>query len=155
MVEEIKVPFFHDEEDDEPERQIPKYAPGEERHNLGGMIDKFFELKERIEEIDKGKKVLQAEQDQIEYKIIGIMEAEDLDKASCTRGTVTLKQKSMPQVRDLVEFIRWVYADIPNRIGFLHKRVKEAAVNEMLAAQGVLPPGIDTYIKPVLNKRKK
>ena len=125
------------------------------KEKLGSMVTSWFIIKDEREELKRRDKELIKQQDDLEEKIIEIMDSEDLNRVDSEKGSVTLQIKSMPRVVDFSKFMDWVTADLQNRIGFLHRRVKDTAVNEMLENIGALPDGIDTYLKPRLNKRKK
>jgi 23S rRNA A1618 N6-methylase RlmF len=117
------------------------------------LVANWFKLKARVDDSEATTKELKKSADYLEDMIVQKMEEQELDKVSTKLGSVTLKQKSMPSVKDIVSFIKWVSEDVDNRVGFIQKRVNEAAINEMLENEGMLPPGVDTYIKPKLNKR--
>jgi hypothetical protein len=121
---------------------------------IGSTVVEWFKLKTQVDELSTQKTVLSTEMEILEYKIIEQMEAAEVEKISTTFGSVTLSQKSMPSAKDFFAFMTWIGEDLDNRIGFMQKRISDVAVNEYLQENGFLPPGIDTYIKPKLTKRK-
>jgi hypothetical protein len=119
------------------------------------MLTEWFELKRLREELKVHDDMMRLQQEQLEEIVITIMETENLVRADCDRGSVTLKVKSMPRIIDFEAFTKWVMADLSARLGFLYRKVKETAVNEMLEETGSMPDGIDTFLKTKLNKRVK
>ena len=126
-----------------------------DKSNIGGMLTEWFELKGTREELKRHDDMLRLRQEDLEVAVIELMEAEDLVRADCEKGSVTLKVKSMPRIVDFEAFAHWVAEDLTARLGFLYRQVKETAVNEMLEETGSLPNGVDTYLKTRLNKRSK
>lgn len=126
-----------------------------DKSNIGGMLTEWFELKGTREELKRHDDMLRLRQEDLEVAVIELMESEDLVRADCEKGSVTLKVKSMPRIVDFEAFAAWVAEDLTARLGFLYRQVKETAVNEMLEASGELPNGVDTYLKTRLNKRSK
>jgi len=122
--------------------------------SLGQYVAKWFELKSERDEYKKIDKNLAAEQDQIEEYLIKRMEEENIETIKSSEGTISLKYKSYPNIIDFNSFVNWVKEDLDNRIGFLYKQAKEQAVSELFLETGLLPDGIDVYVKPKLSKRK-
>jgi hypothetical protein len=122
---------------------------------IGELTARWFELKKVIDEVDTALKQIKNIQSAIEPEIIAEMEAMDIDKLSSKFGTMSLSTKMYATAKDFNAFMHWVSEDLDDRIGFVTKKIADVAVNEMFQESGELPPGVDTYIKTTLSKRKK
>lgn len=119
---------------------------------LNEMIEKFFELQTRKKEISDFLKETESQIELIEKDIISAMENAGIDQARCSAGSVTVKTEIYPSVRDKELFVIWCVNN--NAFEFLQSRVNAAPYRERLALGQELPPGIETYEKQTLLRRK-
>lgn len=123
-----------------------------EELTLGQKLEIAFDKRFEIEAIEAKVKEMKQDYEQLQMEILNEMSEKDLDQIKCARGTATLKVEPYPNIKDANEFFNWV-ADT-RRFEFVEKRCSRAAVKDMLATEGVLPPGIDTFMKSTLSMRK-
>lgn len=123
--------------------------------SLGELVDKLFAIKKDMDKLKDAKSKITNIHDSLEAKIVEKMLKEDLPTISTKSGSFSVTPKSMPSVEDFYSLVKWIAEDIDNRIGFINKKVNEKAVNEMLEEQGLLPPGVKTYIKDKITTRSK
>lgn len=120
---------------------------------LGQKLDAAFDLKFQIDELESKVKDLKNDYNAVQMEILNEMQDKDLAKIECTYGSATFKTEPFPNIKDHMSFFEWV-ADT-RRFEFLEKRCSRSAVKEMLTSEGILPPGIDAFLKATLSIRKK
>lgn len=120
---------------------------------LGQKLDSAFELKFQIDALENQVKDLKDSYNVLQMEILNEMADKDLDKIECGLGSATLKVEPYPNIKDHEQFFEWVAEN--KRFEFLEKRCSRSAVKDMLANEGMVPPGIDTFMKQTLSIRKK
>lgn len=120
---------------------------------LGQKLDAAFDLKFRIEDLERQAKELKADYDVVKIEILNEMQDKDLEKIECAYGSATFKSEPYPNIKDHMAFFEWVAET--RRFEFLEKRCSRSAVKDMLTNEGSLPTGIDVFMKADLTIRKK
>ena len=120
---------------------------------LGQKLDAAFDLKFRIEDLERQAKELKADYDVVKIEILNEMQDKDLEKIECAYGSATFKSEPYPNIKDHMAFFEWVAET--RRFEFLEKRCSRSAVKDMLTNEGSLPTGIDIFMKADLTIRKK
>lgn len=123
------------------------------RKKIGSEIDRLFLLREQKRQLQEQITEINKEYEGIEAELISIMELEQLEKASGTHATATIKIDSYPSVDDLELFTRFVVEN--ERWDMLRKQANAGPIREMLEQQNMLPPGISVYEKAKCLLRKK
>ena len=118
---------------------------------LGNLATSFFTCKEDIRKLDNQKKEINKNVEKLTKEIDGLMENHDMESFKCPAGSLSRKIAVYPSIVDFTIFFNWVAKT--GSTEFIQKRVNAAPVREMLVEQGLVPPGLDTYEKAVLNAR--
>lgn len=121
--------------------------------NIESRIDKLFELRELIKDLNDQKSALQSDYDNEEYRLIEDMEAAGLSRGGTDRGTVSIKVDAYPQVSDMEAFVDWAATN--GRADMIQKRVSSAVFREFVENTNEMPDGVDTYEKTVVSLRRK
>lgn len=117
------------------------------------LSSKLMILKNSKTEINEQLKLINGEISVIEEELIGIMEEQEIEKFTTDDGTFSLKTSMYAGIEDMKSFIDWIQKT--ENIGFIQKRASNKSIEEYFEETGILPPGINTYMKTSISTRKK
>lgn len=117
------------------------------------LSSKLMILKNSKTEINEQLKLINGEISVIEEELIGIMEEQEIKKFTTDDGTFSLKTSMYAGIEDMKSFIDWIQKT--ENIGFIQKRASNKSIEEYFEETGILPPGINTYMKTSISTRKK
>jgi hypothetical protein len=121
---------------------------------LGTMIDKLAELNGQKTGLTSQLNDLNAEIEDLEFRIRDTMNAIGIDKASGSTINVAPKTEDYPTFEDSETFLNW--AQETGNLHMLQKRLSAPAVREYLSLhEGELPPGLTTFEKFTLSVTKR
>ena len=113
--------------------------------NITTLVSKYIaarDLKARIVADHKKKlEPLDAAMDKTEAAILDFFSKHGMESARCEAGTAYKSSKSSATVVDMDAFLEFVRQN--DAWHFLERRVSKAAVDEMVAAERNLPPGVN------------
>jgi hypothetical protein len=110
-------------------------------------------LKNTKTEINEQLKGINSQIKDVEEELMLIMEEQEIEKFSTEDGTFSLRTSMYAGIEDMKSFIDWIQKT--ENIGFIQKRASNKAIEEYFEETGVLPPGINTYMKTSIGTRKK
>lgn len=119
----------------------------------GELIQEYANLKKQKAELEEQAKDIGNQISAIEFKLIPMMEDQDVDKLSTGAGTVTLKVEMYPQVSDMSMLLAWAVEN--DRPDIVQKRVGVTAFKEYFEEENEYPAGITTFEKKYISFRKK
>lgn len=117
------------------------------------LSSKLMNLKNTKTEINEHLKGINSEIRDIEEELMLIMEEQEIEKFSTEDGTFSLRTAMYAGIDDMKSFIDWIQKT--ENIGFIQKRASNKAIEEYFEETGILPPGINTYMKTSIGTRKK
>ena len=117
------------------------------------LSSKLMSLKNTKTEINEQLKGINSQIKDVEEELMLIMEEQEIEKFSTEDGTFSLRTSMYAGIEDMKSFIDWIQKT--ENIGFIQKRASNKAIEEYFEETGVLPPGINTYMKTSIGTRKK
>jgi hypothetical protein len=124
--------------------------------NITEVVTKYIELRDKKASIMNEAKQkcgqIDAALEKAEAAILAFFNANGMDSAGCTGGTVFKQTRTSATVADWDSFIEFVRKD--EAWHMLEHRAAKSAVEEYVAANQDLPPGINWKADVTINVRR-
>jgi hypothetical protein len=124
--------------------------------NITNLVTKYIAARDMKAKLDAAHKTklepLIAAMDKTEAAILDFFNAHGMDSAKCDAGTAYRAVKSSATVNDMDAFLDFVRTN--DAWNFLEKRVAKTQVDEYVAENNDLPPGITYNRIASLNVRR-
>ena len=117
---------------------------------IGFEIDQLWALREKKRTAEAAVKVIEGDIDTLETALLARLDAQELDKASGQRATVSVGESINGTIEDWDLFTKFISKT--KNFQLLHRRVTDTAYRELLA-MGRSVPGIKPFTKRKLNLR--
>jgi len=118
--------------------------------STGALIDQLWAAREEKRTLEAQVKEVEATIDDLQKNLMERLEAEGLDKATGTKGSVSISTNTVAAVEDWDAF--WAYIIKNKYTHLLQRRVSDPAYRELLEA-GKKVPGVQPFMKRTLNLR--
>lgn len=118
---------------------------------LGAMIDQSYDLREQRRKLAAEDKMIKANLDELESKIIAKLDAEGTDRGASKTASVSISESEEPDV------VNWdAFCAFAKRTGNMHlfqRRVSAPAWRELRSLKKAEVPGLEVFKKRSLNLR--
>lgn len=112
--------------------------------SIGAQIDELHSVREQLRNLEKAKKMLSKQKEQLEYDLMGSLEAQDLDSGRGSTATATIQRTTLPNVTDWDEFYKFIAEN--DAFYLLERRPAAVAYRELLEArEGEAIPGAEPF----------
>ena len=118
---------------------------------LGAMIDQAYQLREQRRQLAAEDKLIKADLDDLEIKIIAKLDAEGTDRGASKMASVSITESEEPQVVDWDAFC--AFAKRTGNMHLFQRRVSAPAWRELRGLKKSEVPGLEVYKKRSLNLR--
>jgi hypothetical protein len=119
---------------------------------LGKAIDDLYQLREQIREINAKLKPLEEAKKSAEETILGLLDAQGVDKSSGKLATASISETVVAQIEDFDSI--WAFARKSNTPQLFERRIANAPFRELLEQRKGKPiPGLQSFTKRTLNLR--
>jgi hypothetical protein len=124
--------------------------------NVTDLVDKYIRLRDRKAQMDADHKQklapIQAAMDKAEAALLALFDQQGMDSAGCAAGTAYRTTRTSATVADMDAFLAWVKEN--EMWHFLERRVAKTQVDEYVAANSDLPPGVNYNSMTSINVRR-
>lgn len=118
---------------------------------LGAMIDQAYQLREQRRQLAAEDKLIKADLDDLELKIIAKLDAEGTDRGASKMASVSITESEEPQVVDWDAFC--AFAKRTGNMHLFQRRVSAPAWRELRGLKKSEVPGLEVFKKRSLNLR--
>ncbi len=118
---------------------------------LGAMIDQAYQLREQRRQLAAEDKLIKADLDDLELKIIAKLDAEGTDRGASKTASVSIIESEEPQVVDWDAFC--AFAKRTGNMHLFQRRVSAPAWRELRGLKKSEVPGLEVFKKRSLNLR--
>ena len=120
----------------------------------GQLIDKLYELREQIRELDRQSQALKDEKSAIEDTLLKELDAQGVQSVSGRKATASISENLVPSVEDWDSFHAFIRKN--NAFYLLQRRANPAPYRELMEQRrGRKIPGVTTVTLRTLNLRAK
>lgn len=109
------------------------------KENINELINQLADTREAINELDTQKKELTRKKEDLESKLVVVMEDQGIDRTANDRATVSVKTEIMPSAEDWDQIYKHILKT--EQFELLHRRLSAQAFRELLSL-GMNVPGI-------------
>lgn len=118
---------------------------------LGAMIDQSYDLREQRRKLAAEDKMIKANLDELESKIIAKLDAEGTDRGASKTASVSISESEEPNVIDWDAFC--AFAKRTGNMHLFQRRVSAPAWRELRSLKKAEVPGLEVFKKRSLNLR--
>ena len=118
---------------------------------LGAMIDQSYDLRELRRKLAAEDKMIKANLDELESKIIAKLDAEGTDRGASKTASVSISESEEPNVVDWDKFC--AFAKRTGNMHLFQRRVSAPAWRELRGLKKAEVPGLEVFKKRSLNLR--
>ena len=119
--------------------------------NIGECIDRLFEIRNAKGELNRAKRALDDEKDEIEAHLLGKMKELGVESTKSKIASATISKSIVPHVDDWDAFYEYiVYTNSPF---LLERRPSVTAYRDLLQAGEVIP-GVSPFTEVSISLRK-
>ena len=118
---------------------------------LGAMIDQAYQLREQRRQLAAEDKLIKADLDDLEFKIIAKLDAEGTDRGASKKASVSISESEEPQVTDWDAFC--AFAKRTGNMHLFQRRISAPAWRELRGLKKAEVPGLEVFKKRSLNLR--
>ena len=113
---------------------------------LDTLIDSIFDIRNEIRAVNKKVDGLKAQKEEMEIKLIEMMDAVGTDQSRSSVATATISETTVPQVTDWDSFHKFIKRN--NAFYLLERRAASVAFRETLEQRKGRPiPGVSSFTK--------
>ena len=121
---------------------------------VGALIDQLYTLRADIRELNNTVNTLKQQKDELELKLIEMLDALGTDQSRSDLATATITETVVPNVEDWEAFYRYVSRE--KAFFLLERRVSSTAYRDTLQARkGRKLPGVESFTKRTLSLRTR
>lgn len=117
---------------------------------IGELIDQLHDIRESKRALDAQVKTVEAKYAEVETQLMDLLEAQDTDRGSGKKASVSVTSSVVAQVEDWDALYKYV-----KRTGYFHlfqRRVSDPACRELFEKKGSIP-GVVPFTRKKLNLR--
>lgn len=118
---------------------------------LNDIIDKMFEIRENIRELDARRKDLEVLYRTEHTRLIARMKEVGTNYARGMKASASITEQLVPQIEDWGKVEAWIKEN--DAIYLLHRRVSSGPWKELLDT-GVSVPGIEPFTKETISLKR-
>lgn len=125
--------------------------PAEHSLSIGDVITIMAKLRDTRRELAEQDKILSAEYHEYEQKLISMMDAQGTAKSATKTYTASIQESTQFNVQDWEAFMKYVAR--AKAWHLVQRRVSAPSVREVAESKGVVPPGLEAYLKREVSLR--
>jgi|TARA_R110000822_G_scaffold86277_5_gene201221 hypothetical protein len=109
------------------------------KENINELINKLADTRDSINLLDAEKKELSRTKQDLESRLVAVMDDQGIEKTANDRATISVKTETMPSAEDWDQIYKHILAT--EQFELLHRRLSAQAFRELLSL-GMTVPGI-------------
>jgi hypothetical protein len=120
--------------------------------NINELINELADARESINALDVKRKEFTRQKEDLESKLVAVMEDQGIDRTANDRATISVKTETMPSAEDWDQIYRHILST--EQFELLHRRLSAQAFREVLSL-GQSIPGIRSTEVVRINYRSR
>lgn len=117
---------------------------------VGSLIDAMYDVREEIRAKEAETKLLGAQKDELELRLLSLMDAEGVTKSTGRHASAGVTEAVRPNVTDWDSFYAYIHKN--KYWHLLERRPSVTGCRELFETKGLVP-GVEPFIKRTINLR--